>query len=211
MQGHDQKEQDTAKLNRRKFLMRAGLGSLPILMSLKSKGAWGSDSLNCSLSQTASVASSVNPNDFSSCAKTMDSHGSAKMYFRSGKEGTAGGKGSFFYKYPAPKGKKPQTTSTWDKTWNGIEIHQDTSFNAIFFSGYNGTLADAVNNGPTSLIRNITALFLHSLYYQLTFTTTNIPAPQDIIDAYVQAITPLQQQQLTALLEYYIDGKQYPY
>ena len=44
MQGHDQKEQDTAKLNRRKFLTRAGAGL--VIASLPAKSVWaGSNGL----------------------------------------------------------------------------------------------------------------------------------------------------------------------
>jgi hypothetical protein len=227
MQGHDQKEQDTAKLNRRKFLVRAGLGSLPILASLKSKGAWGFDTLNCSLSQTGSMANSVSPEDFQRCASKMDSHGSAKRYFEPCTEGTTGGKGAFFYKYDSNSGSSDSSKGKGkgkggdEPSCSGVnvprfyagvvEINQHTLFNTIFGSGYHSTLEDAVDVGPDSLTRNIAAVFLHALYYELTNQSSNLPSPAQVVNAYINAVSTLDRQKLSALLEYYIDGTPYPW
>lgn len=48
MQGYDQKEQDTAKLNRRKFLTKTGAGL--IIASLPAKSVWGACSVSGALS-----------------------------------------------------------------------------------------------------------------------------------------------------------------
>ena len=183
---------------RRKLLVRVGMGSLPVLLTLKSKAAWGTSTLNCSLSENASQMQSVQPDKYQECKDTYDSHGSAKLYFEQQKLGAAGGKGAFFYKSGG---------GTWSKTWNGISIHQGTKFNDIFQFGYGGTLQEAVNQGGgVPLIRNIASVFLHAVYYEIRGMSTNIPSPGQVVNAYLGAVTPQQQQQLSALLVYYIDG-----
>jgi len=199
MEPVDDKEIKAAQSGRRKFLVRAGLGSLPVLLSLKSKAAWGSSTLNCSLSETASQMQSVQPDKYNECVGGFNSHGSAKLYFDAPRARSAGGKGHYFYK---------SGQGAWYKTWLGIEVHQGTKFNDIFGYGYSGTLKDAVNQGGSyELVRNIAAIFLHSLYYQMEGISTNIPAPDAIVAAYQGAVTTAQKQQLSALLKLYIDGK----
>lgn len=191
-------ELNTDQSARRKLLVRVGLGSLPVLLTLKSKAAWGTSTLNCSLSENASQMQSVQPDKYEDCKNTYDSHGSAKLYFEQSKQGAGGGKGAFFYKSGG---------GSWSKTWNGIAIHQNTKFNAVFQFGYSGTLKEAVNQGGgVPLIRNIAAVFLHALYYEIRGISTNIPSPGQIVDAYLGAVTPQQKEQLSALLVYYIDG-----
>lgn len=197
MEPVNDKEIKATQSGRRKFLMRAGLGSLPVLLTLKSKSAWGTSTLNCSLSENASQMQSVQPDKFEQCKKSYDSHGSAKLYFETKKPGIGGGKGGYFYK----------SGGQWHKKWRGIEINQNTKFNTIFQYGYNGTLRDAVNlGGNNALIRNIAAIFLHALYYQLEGISTSIPTPDEIVNAYQGAVTQAQKNQLSALLVYYIDG-----
>lgn len=195
------KELETAQAGRRKFLLRAGLGSLPVLLTLKSKAAWGTSTLNCSLSENASQMQSVQPDKFELCSKSFDSHGSAKLYFESKKYGAADGKGAYFY-----KGSRIRA-SMWFKEWHGIDIYQDTKFNVVFGSGYSGTLKQAVSLvGDNALIRNIASSFLHALYYQLEGISSNFPSPDEIVNAYTSAVTSAQKAQLSALLVYYIDG-----
>lgn len=200
MEPVNDKEIKATQSGRRKFLMRAGLGSLPVLLTLKSKSAWGTSTLNCSLSENASQMQSVQPDKFEQCSGTFDSHGSAKLYFESKKAGTGGGKGAYFYKNDTKSAKSA-------KSWRGIEISQGTKFNTIFQYGYSGTLRDAVNQGGNNaLIRNVAAIFLHALYYQLEGLSTSIPTPDEIVNAYLGAVTQQQKNQLSALLVYYIDG-----
>lgn len=45
--------QESAQLSRRKFLTRAGVGSLPVIMSLQSGSAWGCVDLKCTPGQTS--------------------------------------------------------------------------------------------------------------------------------------------------------------
>lgn len=195
------KETSTEQSGRRKFLLRAGLGSLPVLLTLKSKAAWGTSTLNCSLSETASQMQSVQPDKFEQCKFSFDSHGSAKLYFEANKLGVADGKGAYFYK------KKYVSLNKWLKEWHGIDIYQDTPFNAVFGSGYHGSLKQAVNQGGDySLTRNIAASFLHALYYQMENISTNMPSPDEIVNAYLGAVTPTQKEQLAMLLAYYING-----
>lgn len=197
MEPVNDKEMKATQSGRRKFLLRAGLGSLPVLLTLKSKSAWGTSTLNCSLSENASQMQSVQPDKFEQCSKSYDSHGSAKLYFETKKPGIGGGKGAYFY----------QSGKRWHKKWNGIDINQHTKFNSIFQYGYSGTLREAVNlGGNNALIRNIAAIFLHALFYQMEGINTSIPTPDEIVNAYHGAVTQAQKDQLSALLVYYIDG-----
>ncbi|CAM3730286.1 hypothetical protein [Rheinheimera salexigens] len=201
MKPMDNKELIVSQTSRRKFLQRTALGSLPVLLTLKSKAAWGTSTLNCSLSENASQMQSVQPEKFAECQRSFDSHGSAKLYLENKKSRVGGGKGGYFY--------KPASTpiAAWSKSWNGINIYQDTLFSQIFNGSYSGTFKDAVNQGGDyALIRNITAVFLHALYYQMTGQSTNIPSPAEIVSAYVNSVTQAQKDQLAALLVFYIDG-----
>lgn len=45
--------QESAQLSRRKFLTRAGVGSLPVIMSLQSGSAWGCVDLKCTPGETS--------------------------------------------------------------------------------------------------------------------------------------------------------------
>ena len=191
------KETSTEHSGRRKFLLRAGLGSLPVLLTLKSKAAWGTSTLNCSLSETASQMQSVQPDKFVQCETTFKSHGSAKLYFEAHKAGAGDGKGAYFWHYGG----------AWDKQWGLIDINQYTKFNMVFGSGYQGTLKQAVSlKGGFPLIRNIAALFLHSLFYQREGIATNIPSADQIVAAYKAVKTQEEQKKLSDLLVYYIDG-----
>lgn len=201
MEPMDNKDITDTQTSRRKFLQRAGLGSLPVLLTLKSKAAWGTSTLNCSLSENASQMQSVQPDKYEECKRAFDSHGSAKRYFENKKRKVAGGKGGYFYN---PAG---DNLDTWYKQWNGIKIYQGTQFSQIFDSSYIGTLQDAVNQrGDYALIRNITSVFLHALYYQDTGQSSNLPTPDEIVNVYLNSVTQEQKDQLAALLVYYIDG-----
>ena len=63
----EQQTESKPTLSRRKFLVRAGAGSLPVVMSLQSGSAWGCIELNCtpgstSLSNSGSKVASVTAN-----------------------------------------------------------------------------------------------------------------------------------------------------
>ncbi|MGI5309135.1 hypothetical protein [Rheinheimera sp. WS51] len=202
MEPIDNKEVKSTQASRRKFLLHVGIGSLPVLLTLKSKAAWGTSTLNCSLSENASQMQSVQPEKYEACKQGLDSHGSAKRYFDNVSTLVAGGKGGYFYK------PKHITIAAWSKQWNGIKIYQDTKFSDVFDGSFTGTLDEAVNlKKSNSLLRNITAAFLHSLYYQETGQSSNFPEPYEIVNAYLNSVTTAQKQQLDALLVYYIDGK----
>jgi len=62
MQGHDQKEQDNTKLNRRKFLTRAGAGL--VIASLPAKSVWASE--HCGVAN--SICASGHGSDFANGA-----------------------------------------------------------------------------------------------------------------------------------------------
>jgi len=199
MEPVENKDVNTPQQNgRRRFLMRAGLGSLPVLLTLKSKAAWGTSTLNCSLSETASQMQSVQPDKYEQCRSGFDGHGSAEKYFDKPKHKSSGGQAGYFYH----KDKK-----AGGKSWGHMAINQHTRFNQVFGSGFSGTLQEAVSHRSSSrLVRNITASFLHSLYYHLEGINSNFPPPESIIDVYRKAVTAEQQAQLSAVLEFYIDG-----
>lgn len=197
MEPVNDKEMKATQSGRRKFLMRAGLGSLPVLLTLKSKSAWGTSTLNCSLSENASQMQSVQPDKFEQCRKSSDSHGNALLYFSNPQKGFANAQYGYFFKV----GNK------WQKKWRNIDVNQNTKFNAIFQYGFNGTLKAVLNrSGSYTLERNIATIFLHALYYQMQGINTSIPSPDEIVDAYLGATTSEQKKQLSTLLVYYIAG-----
>lgn len=205
MEPLENKDIQTAQKGRRKFLMRAGLGSLPVLLTLNSKAAWGTSTLNCSLSETASQMQSVQPEKFEQCASQFNSHGNAKSYFWEVSTFKANGNGKASYFYKAPN----MPLESWKKEWDGHKIYQDTSFGSIFLGGYGGSLKQALHQGggwEMSLIRNIAACFLHACYYQMEGISSNFPTPNEIVAAFINAISEQERRQLAALLEYYIDG-----
>ncbi|HSG93767.1 MAG TPA: hypothetical protein VK999_08585, partial [Methylotenera sp.] len=126
MEPVNDKEITATQNGRRKFLLRAGLGSLPVLLTLKSKAAWGTSTLNCSLSENASQMQSVQPDKYEQCKRSLDSHGSSKLYFENVSSQVSGGKGGFFYKATSVNLKH------WDKSWNGVKIYQGTNFSQVF-------------------------------------------------------------------------------
>jgi hypothetical protein len=86
---HDQQQQ-TGQVDqkaRRKFLTQAGIGSLPVLMSLKSGDAWGCVPLNCTggdgnWSGTASAVASVQKKEIKDIAPIFDSVATIKEVVR---------------------------------------------------------------------------------------------------------------------------------
>jgi len=192
--------------SRRKFIVRAGMGSLPVLVALKSKGAWGYSTQNCNLSASMSKMQSVQAEQFETCVSSFNSHGGAKQYFELEKNagsfkqsGNGHGRLGYFHSGSANyHSKGPETY-----TFNDIVINEATMFSDIFAVGYGSTLADAAVNGPTPLIRNIAALFLHSLFY---YGEGMLPEPTAFVDAYSNAMLHGKTAQLDAVLRVYIDG-----
>jgi len=185
-----------AASGRRKFLVRAGMGSLPVLMALKSKGAWGYSTQNCNLSASMSQMQSVQAEQFEACEGQFLSHGGAKQYFKLGSGNGSERKGYF---HSASPHYHKQGSHTY--TYGGKVINENTLFNDIFGSGYGGTLAEAVESGPTSLIRDIAGLFLHSLFYR---GQGLYPEPDAFVDSYNNAVSLGQTSQLAKVLQMYI-------
>ncbi|MDX3772954.1 hypothetical protein QE250_02385 [Chromatiaceae bacterium AAb-1] len=205
MEPVENKDINTQQQGRRRFLMRAGLGSLPVLLTLKSKAAWGTSTLNCSLSTTASQMQSVAPDTFNTCRGSFRSHGPAHHYFdKDSRKKHGHDRRGYFYNKHAGKHQKTQHLTDEVKHWRGIAVHQDTRFTEIFGSGYSSTLANAL--AQHGLVADITACFLHSLYFQLEGVSSNLPGPDAFVNAYVNSVTSEQKQNLAGLLELYIHG-----
>jgi hypothetical protein len=188
--------------SRRKFLVRAGMGSLPVLMALKSKGAWGFSTQNCNLSASMSKMQSVQAEQFETCTASFHSHGAAKSYFKLEKGATtkrSDGRNGFFN---SSSGTYHQGDG-YHGVYDGVVINENTLFNAIFGAGFGGTIADAVDRGPTNLIRNIAALFLHAMFYR---GQSLYPEPEAFVRAYSDAMLTGNSDQLAQVLEMYIDG-----
>ncbi len=189
-----------ASSGRRKFIVRAGMGSLPVLMALKSKGAWGYSTQNCNLSASMSKMQSAQADQFESCVASFHSHGAAKQYFHLGSGGGSERKGYFH-------SASPNYHKNGGSTFNyaGIVINENTMFSDIFAGGFDGTIADAVAHGPSSLIRDIAGLFLHSMFYR---GQGLYPEPDAFVDAYANAIMLGKTDQLAQVMQMYIDGKE---
>jgi hypothetical protein len=187
-----------ATSGRRKFLVRAGMGSLPVLMALKSKGAWGYSTQNCNLSASISKMQSVQTEQFEACEGQFLSHGGAKPYFYPD-SGIGSERKGYFHSASPYYHLRDSSTYIYD----GNIINENTLFNDIFASGYSATLAEAVNSGPTSLIRDIAAVFLHSMFYR---GQAIYPEPEAFIQAYSNAVFTGKTDQLAQVLQLYIDG-----
>ncbi|WP_019675859.1 hypothetical protein [Arsukibacterium perlucidum] len=187
-----------AASGRRKFLVRAGMGSLPVLMALKSKGAWGYSTQNCNLSASMSKMQSVQAEQFEDCHNQFLSHGNAKQYFMTGPGNGSERKGYFhsgspnYHKY-----------ASHTYTHNGIAINETTLFSNFFAGGFDGTLQQAVEEGPTSLVRDSASLFLHSLFY---YDQGIYPKPEAFVDAYNKSMLTGETDALAKVLQLYIEG-----
>lgn len=186
-----------AASGRRKFLVRAGMGSLPVLMALKSKGAWGYSTQNCNLSASMSKMQSAQADQFETCEGQFLRRGKANQYFASGPANGNERKGYFLSSSPSYHKLGAETY-----TFNGTIINENTLFNDVFGSGYDGTLAEAITNAPNQVTKNIAGLFLHSMYY---INDGTYPAPIAFVDAYNNAMLTGKERELTLVLRHYIE------
>lgn len=189
-----------AASSRRKFLVRAGMGSLPVLMALKSKGAWGYSTQNCNLSASMSQMQSVQAEQFETCTASFDSHGAAKQYFQLGN-----GQGSERKGYFHSKSDNYHHLSEFTYNFNGTIINEKTMFSTIFPGGAGISIEEAVRHGSTSLERDIAALFLHSMFYR---GQGKYPEPDAFVQAHSNALLTGKTDQLAEVLQMYIDGQQ---
>lgn len=187
--------------SRRAFLTKAGLGSLPILLSLKSRTAWGFSTQNCNLSASVSKMQSVQAEQFEDCTLAFKSHGSGKDFFENKSGGKGHGRTGYFLSTHANyHGGVPNSIF-----FNGVVINEKTPFNMVFGGSNSRTLSVMVKEqGTTALERNLTSLFLHSLY---PGSSGELPATQLIVDSYRNATTPERLKQLDTVLKIYIDGR----
>lgn len=192
-----------AKSGRRKFLVRAGMGSLPVLIALKSKGAWGYSTQNCNLSASMSQMQSAQAEQFETCTASFHSHGGAKSYFEPETATTtkkSDGRKGFFNSHSGTY----HNGDLYHGMYAGIVVNENTLFTDIFSMGYGGTLAEAVDHGPSNLIRNISAVFLHSMFYR---GRGIYPEPDAFVSAYNNAMLNGKTEELAQVLEMYIDGQ----
>lgn len=187
--------------SRRKFIVRAGMGSLPVLMALKSKGAWGYSTQNCNLSASMSQMQSAQAEQFETCTAAFNSHGAAKQYFDLNKGLGKGNERSGYY-HSASANYHRNAEFTYN--FNGFVINEKTMFSDIFQGGASISLAEAVYNGSTSLERDIAALFLHSMFYR---GQGMYPEPDAFVEAYSNAMLTGKTDQLAKVLQMYIDGE----
>lgn len=196
-------DKDIKPMNsRRKFIVRAGIGSLPVLMALKSKGAWGYSTQNCNLSASISQMQSAQAEQFETCTASFYSHGGAKSYFQpeaAAITSRSDGRKGFFHSLSGTYHKG----DSYHGMYAGVIVNENTLFTDIFSIGYGGTLAEAVDRGPSNLIRNISAVFLHSLFYR---GRGIYPEPDAFVNAYNNAVLNGKMEQLAQVLEMYIDG-----
>ncbi|WP_372626868.1 hypothetical protein [Arsukibacterium sp.] len=186
-----------ATSGRRKFLVRAGMGSLPVLMALKSKGAWGYSTQNCNLSASMSKMQSVQAEQFETCIGGFRSHGSGKQYFK-----TNSGNEQFGYFLSTHSNFHSKTTETY--VFGAVSINENTTFRDIFGGGDTTKLKNALEGGGPSLRRNITSLFLHAMFYK---NMGMFPEPEVVVSSYNNAVLLGRTAELEAILELYIDGE----
>ncbi|HAW93978.1 MULTISPECIES: hypothetical protein [unclassified Arsukibacterium] len=182
--------------SRRKFIVRAGMGSLPVLMALKSKGAWGYTTQNCNLSASMSQMQSTQADQFESCVGGFKSHGSGKQYFK-----TNSGNEQFGYFLSTHSNYHSKGAETFN--FGSVSINENTTFSDIFGGGDTTKLKMALQGGGPSLRRNITSLFLHSMFYR---HQEMFPDPEVVVSSYNNAILYGRTKELEEILVLYIDG-----
>lgn len=187
MEPIDNKEVKSAQASRRKFLTTA-TASVPLLMSFKSRATWGSTSLNCGLSATASQIASVTANTGKECTETKIPDICAIDYF-------SRFNGCFHSKRNTCK-------------YKGINVNENTKFNKIFLTNVEkNKLSLLINYSDSYFERNIAYCFLYALYLK-TFNSshgTSFPAPEDFVNAY-QSTSGQKRSDLINLVAFYVRG-----
>ncbi|NRQ43654.1 hypothetical protein HRH59_13955 [Rheinheimera sp. YQF-2] len=173
--------------SRRAFLFKAGLASLPLLMSFKSKATWGSSSLNCGLSATASQIASFSAQTGKTC-KEQISHKVCDVNYFGNPHGC--------FRKPSYKVHK----------YNGVEVCQDTKFRQIFGGSKRTKLEHCLNEGEDSFERNMSYCFLYALYMERVLKRYGeFPSADDFVYAYKQAINQ-ERIDLMRLVAFYVNG-----
>jgi hypothetical protein len=239
-------------LSRRKFLTRAGVGSLPVIMSIKSGSAWGCVDLKCTPGETslsnsgsavASATSTTNSKPAAYQKPKWSSIAIAKNVFsvdfndyllatykntlftRSGKKYTEVSKsncknwwstvkvstcytkksGSSYSKYTGVK-REPGMLGS-------IVLINSTKFSEVFGTGTTSTLQTCLNANNT-LEQYLVAALIGAVWerhseYRNQYGSRELcyPAPQDLINAYQDALSRDNgKEDLRTLLKFYTIG-----
>lgn len=187
MEMDDNKQVEQTSGSRRDFLVKAGLASVPLLMSFKSRATWGSSTLNCGLSATASQIASMTAQSGKKCKEHVSHKICDVDYFGS------------------PHGcfKKPSHTVY---KYNGTQIHQDTRFKDVFGGSKTRKLSSCIYDSPDNFERNISYCFLYALYMDKVMRRSGeFPLPDDFVSAYKYA-SGQARIDLINLVAFYVNG-----
>lgn len=187
MEMDDNKEIKQDSGSRRDFLVKAGFASVPLLMSFKSRATWGSDTLNCGLSATASQIASMTAQSGKKCKEHV-SHKICDVDYFGSPHGC--------FKKPSHKIHK----------YNGKEIHQDTRFKDVFGGSKTRKLSRCINDSPDNFDRNISYCFLYALYMEKVIGRPgDFPSPGSFVNAY-QVAAGQARTDLVKLVAFYVNG-----
>lgn len=185
----DDKNKETKQHSgsRRDFLVKAGIAGVPLLMSFKSRATWGSSSLNCGLSATASQIASMSAETGKTCKEKISYNICDINYF--------GHPHGCFRKTSHKKYKH-----------NNVRITEDARFKYFFGGSKRIRLEDCIAASPSNFERNITYCFLYACYNKyVTRLTHGFPEPDDFIFAYKHAVGTARDD-LMKLVHFYVNG-----
>ncbi|WNO62194.1 hypothetical protein [Rheinheimera sp. MMS21-TC3] len=156
-------------------------------MSFKSRATWGSSSLNCGLSATASQIASVTANTGKECVETDIPDVCAIDYF-SYWNGCFNSRRRAYY-------------------FRGVCVNEHTTFSQIFNKNLRMPISSLIVNYSDSYFdRNIAYCFLYALYLKYYYGRwSNFPAPEDFVNAY-QNTTGQKRKDLKNLVAFYVRG-----
>lgn len=187
MQMDDNNEIKRNSGSRRDFLVKAGFVGVPLLMSFKSRATWGSASLNCGLSATASQIASMAAQSGKECKEQVSDKISYVDYF--------GDHNGCF-----------RTNSRKVYKFNGKVIKKNTKFKDVF-GGINDTkLSRCIRDSQDNFERNISYCFLYALYMEKVIGRYGyFPSPESFVDAYQDA-SGQARTDLVKLVAFYVNG-----
>ncbi len=187
MERNDNKDLTQDLNSRRAFLLKAGIAGVPLLMSFKSRATWGSSSLNCGLSATASQIASMAAQTGKQCKEYVSDKIRNVDYF---------GKHTGCFRKAAPKVYK----------YKSKVIDTETKFKDVFGGSKSTKFESCVKEQANSFERNITYCFLYAFYLEHVLRKTGeFPRPDDFVRAYQQANGQVRAD-LIRLVAFYVNG-----
>ena len=187
MEPKDNKDIKSTQDSRRAFLMKAGFAGVPLLMSFKSQATWGTTSLNCGLSATASQIASLTAASGKTCKEEIV-HNICDVDYFNNPHGC--------FRKPSAKVHK----------YGSVEICQDTKFKHVFGGSKSTKFKDCIAASTSNFERNMTYCFLYAFYLEKVKNSFgSFPSASEFVNAYQRA-SGKQRDDLVRLVAFYVNG-----